>query len=155
MAVTTRPKPTVSPYVSPCAPSLDVDGTRAGFSIIPSQTAKNLHRSLRHLSPLSYVGCVLGEYPSGTPVNRWVLEVSGMAQNRTTGTSSHLLTVPEALDCLRISRGTFYKEVNAGRLLVVKVGRATRVSSSSLANFIDAKETEARQLFVRRYGRWS
>jgi excisionase family DNA binding protein len=38
-----------------------------------------------------------------------------------------LMTVADFLAQFRIGRTTFYREINAGRLRTVKVGRATRI----------------------------
>lgn len=42
--------------------------------------------------------------------------------------SPQLMTVREFLAAFRISRSSFYREINAGRLRVVKLGRATLVT---------------------------
>jgi excisionase family DNA binding protein len=39
-----------------------------------------------------------------------------------------LMTVSDFLDSFRISRTSFYREVGAGRLRIVKLGRATRIA---------------------------
>ncbi|MGX7896071.1 helix-turn-helix domain-containing protein [Tsuneonella sp. HG222] len=38
------------------------------------------------------------------------------------------MTVPDFLEMYRISRTSFYREVNAGRLRLVKFGRSTRIA---------------------------
>lgn len=38
------------------------------------------------------------------------------------------MTVKEFLSAFRISRTSFYHEINAGRLRIVKYGRSTRVA---------------------------
>ena len=70
---------------------------------------------------------------------------------KTTMTNSHsatkqdslLISVDEACGMLSISRGTFYKELAAGRLLIVKIGRASRVPTTSLVQYCENRITEA------------
>lgn len=47
-----------------------------------------------------------------------------------------LLTVPESLERLKVSRTTFYDLVKTGRLATVKIGRSRRVSQAELERFI-------------------
>ena len=42
-----------------------------------------------------------------------------------------LMTVSDFLQLYRISNSSFYKEVNAGRLQIVKFGRSTRIPRAS------------------------
>lgn len=39
-----------------------------------------------------------------------------------------LMTVRDFLDNFRVGKTTFYREVEAGRLRIIKVGRSTRVA---------------------------
>jgi predicted DNA-binding transcriptional regulator AlpA len=39
-----------------------------------------------------------------------------------------LLKIPEFLELYSISRTAFYREVNGGRLLLTKIGKASRIS---------------------------
>ena len=55
-----------------------------------------------------------------------------------------LYTVPQALEALQMSRNAFYREVNAGRLCIVKQGRATRVTAEDLTAYIELLRQEAR-----------
>jgi len=41
-----------------------------------------------------------------------------------------LLKIPEFLELYSISRTAFYREVNAGRLTLVKIGKASRVAAT-------------------------
>lgn len=43
---------------------------------------------------------------------------------------SLLMTVNDFLQCFRIGRTSFYREVNSGRLKIVKFGTATRIFRS-------------------------
>jgi excisionase family DNA binding protein len=64
----------------------------------------------------------------------------------TTDTPPLLYTVPEAMTLLRMSRSTFYREVNAGRLVIVKPGSmTTRVTAADLAAYVELLRTEANQ----------
>lgn len=51
-----------------------------------------------------------------------------------------LMTVREFQDRFRIGKTTFYREVAAGRLTVLKIGRSTRISSASAAAWLSALE---------------
>lgn len=51
-----------------------------------------------------------------------------------------LMTVREFQDRFRIGKTTFYREVAAGRLTVLKIGRSTRISSVSAAAWLSALE---------------
>ena len=39
-----------------------------------------------------------------------------------------------------LSRSALYREINAGRLKVVKIGRAVRITESELSRFIESLE---------------
>jgi excisionase family DNA binding protein len=54
-----------------------------------------------------------------------------------------LYTVPEALTMLRMSRPTFYRQVNAKRIVIVKQGTATRVAAADLAAYVELLRSEA------------
>lgn len=49
-----------------------------------------------------------------------------------------LMSVREFLDSFRIGRTTFYREVAAGRIRVIKIGRSTRVSREAAAEWLTA-----------------
>jgi excisionase family DNA binding protein len=49
-----------------------------------------------------------------------------------------LLTVDEAADALSLGRSKVYEEINAGRLRSVKVGRARRIPSAALDEYVEA-----------------
>jgi hypothetical protein len=61
----------------------------------------------------------------------------------TTDTPPLLYTVPEVLTLCRMSRATFYREVNARRLVIVKQGSATRVTAADLTAYVDLLRAEA------------
>ena len=54
-----------------------------------------------------------------------------------------MYTVPEVLAMCRMSRTTFYREVNARRLVIVKQGSSTRVTAADLDAYIDLLRSEA------------
>ena len=49
-----------------------------------------------------------------------------------------LMTVEEFLDLFQIGRTTFYREVAAGRLRIVKIGRATRVTKCDAMTWLNS-----------------
>ena len=55
-----------------------------------------------------------------------------------------LYTVPEVLTLCRMSRATFYREVNARRLAIVKQGSSTRVAAADLDAYVELLRSEAR-----------
>jgi len=56
-----------------------------------------------------------------------------------------LMTVADFLAQFRIGRTTFYREINAGRLRTVKVGRATRILRADAELWVRAlPETSSR-----------
>ena len=61
----------------------------------------------------------------------------------TTDTPPLLYTVPEVLTLCRMSRATFYREVNARRIVIVKQGSATRVTAVDLTAYVDRLRAEA------------
>lgn len=54
-----------------------------------------------------------------------------------------LYTVNEVLTMLRMSRTQFYDQVHAGRLLIVKQGRSTRVAQADLDAYVELLRSEA------------
>ena len=50
--------------------------------------------------------------------------------------SPRLLRVPEVQSLLAVSRGTVYNMMSSGELERVKVGRSTRISRSSIAEWL-------------------
>lgn len=57
-----------------------------------------------------------------------------------------LYTVPEALAMLRMGRTTFYAEVNARRLQIIKRGRSTLVTADDIAAYVNLLRSEAEDL---------
>jgi len=49
-----------------------------------------------------------------------------------------LLTVKEAMERLRCSRGTFYKLVREGKFKIKKMGKKTLVDSDEIEKYIDS-----------------
>ena len=49
----------------------------------------------------------------------------------------------DAVSLLRMSRSAIYEQIRAGRLRIVKQGRATLISSAAIADYITLLETEA------------
>ncbi|HEX3829375.1 MAG TPA: helix-turn-helix domain-containing protein [Sporichthyaceae bacterium] len=47
-----------------------------------------------------------------------------------------LLTVPEAMSALRLSRATIYELIRSGQLVTVKVGRSRRVPVAAIGEYI-------------------
>lgn len=54
-----------------------------------------------------------------------------------------LYTVEEAMSALRMARSSFYREVKAGRIRIVKQGTSTRVTAGALAAYVALLEQEA------------
>lgn len=54
-----------------------------------------------------------------------------------------LLTPAEFEAKYNVSHTTFYREVNAGRIPIIKIGRATRVTRSAGEKWLAQKEQEA------------
>jgi len=61
----------------------------------------------------------------------------------TTDLAPLMYTVPEVLTLCRMSRATFYREVNARRLVIVKQGSSTRVTAADLSAYVDLLRAEA------------
>jgi len=77
--------------------------------------------------------------------------------SNTTQSSGHpdaLLTVEEVCDALRISKGTFYKELKSGHLLAIKIGGRRLIPTSSLARYVELKIDEARSYRAEHPGRY-
>lgn len=53
-----------------------------------------------------------------------------------TNTAPYLLTVPEAITALRLSRATIYNLIRSGELGSVKVGRSRRIPAQALTAFV-------------------
>ena len=51
-----------------------------------------------------------------------------------------LMTVQDFLDNFRVGKTTFYREVEAGRLRITKVGRSTRVTRGDAAVWLRGLE---------------
>lgn len=56
-----------------------------------------------------------------------------------------LYTVEDATHVLRLSRAELYEQMSAGRLRFVKVGRARRIPSAAIAEFVALLEKEAEE----------
>ena len=48
-----------------------------------------------------------------------------------------LLTVPEAMACLRISKAKLYDLMRSGALASLKIGRSRRIPASALTAFVN------------------
>jgi excisionase family DNA binding protein len=55
-----------------------------------------------------------------------------------------VFTIEEALHASKVSRTRLYKEINAGRLRVIKNGRRTLISEWALRAWLEALERDAR-----------
>ena len=53
-----------------------------------------------------------------------------------------LYTIPETLELLNQSRGTFYKEVAKGAIRIVKRGRRSFVTANEIDRYIDEKSSQ-------------
>jgi predicted DNA-binding transcriptional regulator AlpA len=60
-----------------------------------------------------------------------------------TAHAPRMYTVPEVLAMCRMGRTTFYREVNAGRLAIIKRGSSTRVTAADLDAYIGLLRAEA------------
>lgn len=49
-----------------------------------------------------------------------------------------LMTVQDFLQSFRVGKTTFYREVEAGRLKIVKIGRSTRIASDDAAAWLNS-----------------
>ena len=49
-----------------------------------------------------------------------------------------LLALTEVSERTSLSRSTLYREIEAGRLLAVKIGKSVRITDSELRRFIEA-----------------
>jgi excisionase family DNA binding protein len=56
--------------------------------------------------------------------------------DRSPSTPPALLTVPEAMSALRLSRATIYELIRSGELGSVKVGRCRRIPAQAVAAFV-------------------
>lgn len=57
-----------------------------------------------------------------------------------------LHSIEEALSILSLGRTKFYEQINAGRIVLVKVGKKSLVPQSSLDAFVAAKIAEAKRI---------
>jgi excisionase family DNA binding protein len=55
-------------------------------------------------------------------------------------TPERLYKVEEVLKMLSISRTAFYREKNDGKIKTVNIGRAVRIKSSDLQNYVESLE---------------
>ena len=53
-----------------------------------------------------------------------------------------LYTIPESLELLNQSRGTFYKEVDKGTIRIIKRGRRSLVTANEIDRYIDEKSSQ-------------
>jgi excisionase family DNA binding protein len=61
------------------------------------------------------------------------------------GASSNLvrlLTVPQVMAALQISRWCLYQEIRSNRLPTVKIGRCRRISAAALAAYVERLHSE-------------
>jgi predicted DNA-binding transcriptional regulator AlpA len=68
----------------------------------------------------------------------------------TTATARHapdpvLYKIPEVMAMLRMSRQVVYDQIRAGRLRIVKQGRATFVTAAAISAYVKLLEQEAEQ----------
>ena len=56
-----------------------------------------------------------------------------------------LYKIPEVMAMLRMSRHVVYEQIRAGRLRVVKQGRATFVTASAIRSYVELLEREAEE----------
>ncbi|MGC9670856.1 helix-turn-helix domain-containing protein [Planosporangium sp. 12N6] len=54
-----------------------------------------------------------------------------------------LYRIPEAMVLLSMSRTVIYEQIKAGRLRVVREGRAVRVSAAAIADYVALLERES------------
>jgi excisionase family DNA binding protein len=57
-----------------------------------------------------------------------------------------LYKIPDAMRLLSMSRSVIYEQIRAGRLRVVKQGRATLVPASAITDYITLLEREAQEV---------
>ena len=56
-----------------------------------------------------------------------------------------LYKIPEVMAMLRMSRHVVYEQIRAGRLGIVKQGRATFVTASAIRAYVELLEREAQE----------
>ncbi len=54
-------------------------------------------------------------------------------------------TIDDALDALRVSRATLYREIQAGRIRTYKIGTRRYISDVALRDYVADREAEAIQ----------
>lgn len=47
-----------------------------------------------------------------------------------------MMTIKDAADVMRVSTKTVYRLVNAGKLKMIKIGRASRIAETDLAGYL-------------------
>ena len=52
-------------------------------------------------------------------------------------TDKRLVSIPEAQDILKVSRGTIYRLMGAGKLTGLKIGKSVRIDISEIHGLID------------------
>ena len=57
--------------------------------------------------------------------------------------------IPEVMLMLRMSRRLVYEQIRAGRLRIVKQGRATFVTAAAIRDYVALLELEAREARIR------
>ncbi len=60
-----------------------------------------------------------------------------------------VVTSKEAMEYLRISKPTFLKLINTGKIKAVKVGKGWRIMQSELDRFIGGEDVADREVFSR------
>jgi excisionase family DNA binding protein len=56
----------------------------------------------------------------------------------------HLYRIPEAMSLLAMSRSVMYEQIRAGRLRVVKQGRATRIPAIAIQDYVQLLISESK-----------
>ena len=54
--------------------------------------------------------------------------------------SPQMLSIPMVSERTSLSRSTLYREIDSGRLKVVKIGKSVRITEQALTEYIDALE---------------
>ena len=92
--------------------------------------------------------------PIGSDVARQIFQRKFDMEKRESESSQMLFTVLEACEMLSICRTTLYKEFDSGRLVPIKIGRSTRVASSSLCQYVQSRIDESNSFRAQHPGRY-
>ena len=76
-----------------------------------------------------------------------------MAKRATT--EKRLYSVQEVCSLLDIGKTTFHKEVKEGRLLIVKIGRSTKITAECFEDYYNSLVEQSRLYRSKHPGRWS